>query len=185
MEEGTPFFHFHMTLQVLFQQPIPLWKWGVLAGLQPLAAGCQHSICFLGFTSVHYVHRCQFRCFDMCFILQAYMFTQEFLSSLCLPSVRCSYQSTFQQRFDHLTVMANGYPAQGISGPIIGPLLVLQSKFKGGQRAYPPMPCGIQVWSGEDIGERVIVRTNDKQRICQILLEVFGDAPLQPENLEL
>ena len=47
------------------------------------------------------------------------------------------------------------------------------------------MPHGIQVGSGEDICERIIVCMNHKQRIHQILFEVFSDAPLQHEKLEL
>ena len=112
-------------------------------------------------------------------ILKAHMLTQKLFASLSLTPIHGPHNGTFQQGSDHLRVMTDGDPAQGISYPSVSPFLVLQSEFKGGQHTYPPIPCGIKVWGGKDICQQIVVSPYHKQCVCEILFKVLSDTPLE------
>ena len=80
--------------------------------------------------------------------------------------------------------MTDGDSAQGISHPIISPLLVQQSEFKRGQCTYPPMSHGIVVRDGKDVCQQIVVHLYHKWHVCEILFEVLGDTPLESEELK-
>ena len=68
--------------------------------------------------------------------------------------------------------------------PHCHPLLILQSEFKRGQLAYPPMSHGIEVGGGKDICQQIVVSLYHEWCISKILFEVLGDTPLESKELE-
>ena len=123
----------------------------IFVSMQPSSTGSQHSIRLLGFSPIHHMHGYQLHCLHRHLILEMHMLTQQLFISLSLTSICRSHNGTFQQGPNYLMVVVNGDLVQNIGHPVICPLLILQSKFKGGQHAYPPVLHGIKVGSCKDV----------------------------------
>ena len=73
---------------------------------------------------------------------------------------------------------------QKVGHSVIFTLLVLEGKAITGQLGYPSLSGGIQIGRGEDVGEWVIVRLDNKLIPIlpiwrQILVELFSDSSLE------
>ena len=73
---------------------------------------------------------------------------------------------------------------QKVGHSVILALLVFEGKVVTGQLSYPSLSGGIQIGQREDVGERIVVRPDNKLVPIlpiwkQILMELLSDSPLE------
>ena len=71
---------------------------------------------------------------------------------------------------------------QEVSHHVILALLVFKGKVVAGQLGYPSLSSSIQIGQGEDVGEWIVVRPDNKLFPFlpiwrQILMELFSNSP--------
>ena len=64
-------------------------------------------------------------------------------------------------------------------------MLVLNGEVKIGERSHPPVPTGIEVRGGEEIGKRVVISVHNKRLVNKIFFKVVRNGPLKGEELGL
>ena len=73
---------------------------------------------------------------------------------------------------------------QEVGHRVILALLVFEGKVVTGQLGYPPLSGSIQIGRGEDVGEWIVVRVDNKLIPIlpiwrQVLMELFSNSPLE------
>ena len=73
---------------------------------------------------------------------------------------------------------------QKVSHHVILALLVFQGKVVTGQLGYPSLTGSIQIGGGEDVGEQVVVRSDNELIPIlpiwrQIFMELLSNSPLE------
>ena len=73
---------------------------------------------------------------------------------------------------------------QEVGHGVILALLVFEGKVITGQLGYPSLSGRVQIGRGEDVGEQIVVRLDNKLIPIlpirrQIFMELFSDSPLE------
>ena len=113
------------------------------------------------------------------------MLAQQLLIGFSLTSICSPNNGTFQQRLNCLMVTVDVDPVQGISHPIICPLLILQSKFKEASEPTHLYPMASRLRVVRMYVNRSVVCPYHKGHINKVLLKMLSDAPLKSKEFEL
>ena len=74
--------------------------------------------------------------------------------------------------------------AKALSYLVVRPAYVLDLKVVLCHCRYPPVPDGIQIGHRQDIGQWVIVSSNEEGLALQIFPKLFGYGPFQGQELQ-
>ena len=90
-----------------------------------------------------------------------------------------------EQLFDGLLIQSLAYTAEGVGDLVIHPAYILDLEVVSSHCRHPPMSDGVQIGRRHDVGQRIVIGSDEERLVLQIFPKLLSHGPLQNQELQL